>query len=396
MSTATPAVSPPPAGRATPASLPPSRLHSLDAMRGFDMFWIIGGAELVRAIVSLLAVHFKYPAAIDLVELHTEHPEWNGYTAWDQIFPMFMFIAGVAMPYSLTARIERGDSKLQLYRRVIWRGLLLVLLGAIYNGLLRLDFAEARYPSVLGRIGLGYMFAGLIVLNTKPRGQLLWVIGILLGYYAAMKWIPVPEYGAGDWEKGHTLGDYLDRMLIPGKLYRGVRDPEGLFSTIPSIATVLSGALAGNWLRNGLASGHQKALGLVLAGFGCLFAGVIWSGWLVFDEGWIGWFPINKNLWTSSFVLFTSGWSLMVLAFFYWVIDVWGFKRWAFFFVVIGVNAITVYLVREFVDWDGLGAVVFGRAMGNVHPELVKGGRELALEWLMLYILYRQRIFLRV
>ena len=153
---------------------------------------------------------------------------------------------------------------------------------------------------------------------------------------------------------------------------------------------MLSGALAGNWLRNGEASGHQKALGLLLAGFGCLFAATIWSGWLVFPEHWAGWFPINKNLWTSSFVLFTSGWSLIVLSFFYWVIDVWGFRRWAFFFVVIGMNAITVYLVREFVDWDALGAIVFGRAAGNMRPQLVVGGRELALEWIMLYILYRR------
>lgn len=384
----------------------PARLHSLDAMRGFDMFWIIGGAELVRGIASL----FDFPTFHSWLEINTEHPNWNGYTPWDQIFPMFMFIAGVAMPFSLTKRLERGDSKFSLYQHVIRRGLILVLFGAIYNGLLLFDFANARYPSVLGRIGLGYMFAGLIVLNTKPRGQFLTIVGILLGYYAALKWIPFPDYAAGDWEPGHTLGDYVDRLLIPGKLYEGVRDPEGLFSTIPSIATVLSGALAGHWLRSEKRSQSTKVAGLVIAGIVSVVLAILWSGVAIdrdsglpipiaINQEWAFWFPINKNLWTSSFVLYTSGWSLLVLSLFYLLIDVWGFKRWAFFFVVIGMNAITIYLAREFIDFDNIAHLIFRgtpEKSWSIDYRLLKDGGEVFVEWAFLYVLYRLGIFLRV
>lgn len=356
------------------------RLTSLDALRGFDMFWIIGGEGLVAA----LAAHTGWQV-FHTMEEQLQHPDWHGFRAYDLIFPLFMFIAGTAMPFSLGKRLERGDSKVELYLHVIKRGLLLVLLGMIYNGLLNLDFGNQRYPSVLGRIGLGYMFAGLIFLSTSARGQWVCIVGILLGYWAALMLIPVPEFGAGDLSPGHTLGDYIDRMLIPGKLYRGVRDPEGLFSTIPSIATVLLGAASGHWLRRPTPGGHQKALGLFIAGAVSLGIALVWDRW----------FPINKNLWTSSFVMYTAGWSLILLAAFYLVIDVWGFKRWSFFFVVIGMNAITIYLASEFVDFGGLAEIVFARGKGSVHPVIFAAGG-LLLEWLLLWFMYRQRIFLRV
>jgi len=357
-----------------------ARLESLDALRGFDMFWIVGGSAVFVAMAKAIGPGFHEWAVAN-----TEHPAWNGYTPWDQIFPLFMFVAGVAMPFSLTKRVERNESRAALHWHVIQRGLILVLLGMIYNGLLLFDFEQLRYPSVLGRIGLGYLFAGLIVLNTRVRGQILCVIGLLVGYWAAMRFIPVPEYGAGDWEPGHTLVGYVDRMVLPGTLYKTIRDPEGLLSTIPSIATVLMGALAGHWLRLSKPSGHEKAALLVISGIISLILASVWNIW----------FPINKNLWTSSFVLHTSGWSLLLLAVFYLIIDVWRFKRWAFFFTVIGMNAITVYLVRGFVDFKGIAEIVFARAAHGVHPALMSGG-ELLLVWLMLYAMYRGKIFLRV
>ncbi len=356
------------------------RLTSLDALRGFDMFWIMGGEGLVAA----LAAHTGWQV-FHTMEDQLQHPEWHGFRAYDLIFPLFMFIAGTAMPFSLSKRMERGDSKAGLYAHVIKRGLLLVLLGAIYNGLLNLDFENQRYPSVLGRIGLGYLFAGLIFLTVSIRGQLVCIVGILLGYWAALMWIPVPEFGAGDLSPGHTLGDYVDRMVLPGKLYRGVRDPEGLFSTIPSVATVLLGAAAGHWLRRASPGGHAKTVAMLFAGGVSLGIALVWDGW----------FPINKNLWTSSFVLYTAGWSLILLAAFYLVIDVWGFKRWSFFFVVIGMNAITVYLLGEFIDFNGLAAIVFATGAAAVHPVIFSAGG-LILKWLMLWFMYTQRIFLRV
>jgi predicted acyltransferase len=358
----------------------PQRLMSLDALRGFDMFWITGGESIIVALQVLLGWSIFERI---LAELH--HPEWNGFTFYDLIFPLFLFIAGVAMSYSLTGRLETGFPKGRLYWRVIRRGLLLVLLGLIYQGLLTFDFAEQRYPSVLGRIGLAYLGAGLIVLSTRPRSQLAWVVGLLLGYWAAMMWIPVPGFGAGDLDPGHTLVDFIDRNLLPGHLYKVVRDPEGLFSTVPAVATALLGALTGHWLRIGRASGLAKAAAMFVAGLVLLGLGWLWNGA----------FPVNKNLWTSSFVLVTAGWSLMFLAVFYAVIDVGQYRKWALPFIVIGMNAITIYLAVEFIDFQALAALVLERGESLIHPALF-GCAGFLLQWLLLFAMYRNKWFLRV
>lgn len=369
-----------PTQRISPTGGTSPRLVSLDALRGFDMFWIIGGAELAAG----LAEWTDWPL-FHWITTQTVHVEWDGFTFWDLIFPLFLFIAGVAMPFSLHKRLERGESKATLYAHICRRGLMLVFLGLVVNGLLLFDFANLRYPSVLGRIGLGYMFGAIIVLNTRVRGQILWAVGILLGYWAAMNWIPVPGFGAGDLTPGHTLADYIDRMLLPGKLYEGVRDPEGILSTVPAIATALLGALAGQWLSLPNRSGHQKAAGLLLAGG--LFLGL--------GELWNLSFPINKNLWSSSFVLYAGGWSLLALGIFYWVIDVCGWQRWAFVFRVIGMNAITIYIATDFINFDGVGDLLFANAQQEVHATLLASSG-LLLRWLMLYAMYRQKLFLRV
>ena len=216
---------------------PGPRLLSLDALRGFDMFWIMGGEGIVKAAAALTA----WPSLVWFAG-QLEHPKWNGFALYDLIFPLFLFMAGVSMPFSFEKRLERGDTRGDLCRHVIVRGLLLVFIGMIYNGLLKFDWPNTRYPSVLGRIGLAYLFAGLIVLSTRVRGQVLWLIGVLVAYWAALRFIPVPGYGVRDWAPGHTLTDYIDRSLIPGHLYVGDRDPEGLFATVPAIGTALFGA----------------------------------------------------------------------------------------------------------------------------------------------------------
>src|SRR6476659_4306349 len=218
------------------------RLLSLDALRGFDMFWIIGGKEIAQAAAKLT----NWPWLLWLSD-QLEHTEWNGFALYDLIFPLFLFMAGVAMPFSFEKRLKRGAGRYSFFCILITRGLVLVVLGMIYNGLLRFDWPHTRLPSVLGRIGLAYMFAGLIVLNTRVRGQIGWFVGLLVGYWAALKFIPVPGYGAGDLTPGHTLTDYLDRLLIPGELYHhirdsegvrhNIRDPEGLLATVPPIGT---------------------------------------------------------------------------------------------------------------------------------------------------------------
>lgn len=360
----------------------PQRLRSLDALRGFDMFWIVGGGAIVAAWADS-----NDWAWLDLAKEQTEHAAWHGFTFWDLIFPLFLFIAGVALPLSFAKRRADGASTAQLARHALRRGALLVLLGLIYNGALKFDFATLRCASVLGRIGIGAMCAAWIVLGTSTtRARVAWIAALLLGYWAALTWIPVPGFGAGKLEPGASLTDWFDRAYLPGKLYREVRDPEGLLGTLPAIATALSGALAGSWLMRADKSERQKVIGLSGAAALCLVLGATWA--LVF--------PLNKNLWTSSFVLWTSGWSLTALALFYLVVDVFGFHRAAFFFEVIGANAITIYVLQSFVDFDGLAKLLFAtRAPLKLHSALLAGSG-LALKWLVLYVLYRTRIFLRV
>ena len=210
--------------------------------------------------------------------------------------------------------------------------------------------------------------------------------------------IPAPGIVPGRFDRpGVTLTDYVDREVLPGRLIfpqtdkdndehlANAREPEGLLSTIAAVATALIGVLAGQWLRESQRNGHVKALALLLAGLGCLAVGGFWDHWL----------PINKSLWTSSFTLWTAGWSLLLLGLFYLVIDVWGCRKWAFFFVVIGMNAITIYGLKEFgVDFESVGKLVFGRL--PIAKELLAPVGTIAVEWLFLYVLYRNRIILRL
>lgn len=382
---------------ADPRNRPSTRLLSLDALRGFDMFWIIGGEDILRSVAKLTGS----PAFQVFAQRNTSHPEWNGFSFYDLIFPLFMFIAGVAVPFSFAAHESRGEGSARLHIRVIRRGILLVLLGLIYNGLLSFDFtlhfeqnadgtrqlvsdfSQLRFPSVLARIGLGYLFAALIVLHTRPRNQFLTAVGLLLGYWVVLTFIPVPGFGAGNLYPGQTVDDFIDRYVLPGKLYKTVRDPEGLFSTIPSIATVLLGVTAGHWLRRQDVGGGTKAAGLAVSGGLSLGLAHLWN--LVF--------PMNKNLWTSSFVLETTGWSLLLLSLFYLVIDVWKVRGWSYFFVVIGANAITIYLGEHFIDFDALGKILI--STHRLH-DVLRENSGFILKWITLFFLYQQKIFLRV
>ena len=364
------------------AAAPAQRLRSLDALRGFDMFWIVGGGAILAAWADS-----NDWAWLDAAKAQTEHAAWHGFTFWDLIFPLFLFAAGVSMPLSFAKRRAEGATTRSLALHTLRRGLLLVLLGLVYNGLLRFDFATLRCASVLGRIGLAWMGAAWIVLGTRTtRARVVWLAVLLLGYWAVLSWIPVPGYGAGQLEPGATLSDWIDRRFLPGRLHREVRDPEGLLGTLPAIGTALCGALAGTWLARADRNPLQKTFGLSFAAVACLALGALWA--LAF--------PLNKNLWTSSFVLWTAGWSLAALSLSYFLIDVLGLRRFALFFEVIGANAITIYVLQSFVDFDALAALLLSaKGALKLHPALVAGGG-LALKWLLLLALYRARIFLRV
>ena len=257
------------------------RLVSLDVLRGFDMFWIIGGCGLLLAV----AHYTGSTAFIETVELHNKHVGWNGFAAIDLVFPLFVFISGATMPFSITAKLERGEAKWRQYRRLVRRAFLLVGLGLL-GDLLSLEFANMRPLSVLGLIGMAYLIAGVVVINRGPRGQIAWAGGILLGYWAALTFIPVPGIGAGVITPGGCLCGYIDYNLLPGKLYQGVFDPEGILTWIPAAAMALIGAQAGNLLRNNTARPYGNVL--ILAAAGCVLLGL---GWL-----WGGSFPIVKAI----------------------------------------------------------------------------------------------------
>jgi len=366
------------------------RLVSVDALRGFDMFWIMGG----KTIVAALAAFTSWEWLDWILKNQMVHPAWHGFALWDLIFPLFLFIAGVSTPIAIGNRLAKGESRARVLRHIVQRGLALVLLGVIYNGFLKFDWSDPdkwenfRYCSVLGRIGLAYMFAAIIVMNTQWRARLYWIAGILIGYWIALRFIPVPGFGAGDLAPGHTLTDWIDQHLMPGKLYKDVRDPEGLFATIPAIATALIGGLTGELLRNTSLSGMRKTGILSAAGVSCLLAAQLWN----LD------FPINKNLWSSSFVLHCAGLSLLLLAVFYLVIDVWKFRRGTFFFIVIGANSILIYMAPKFIDFYRFThALLDGPTsmMGNFGPVFIGFGLVL-IKWLMLCVCYRKKIFLKV
>lgn len=368
---------------ARPARSGTDRLLSLDALRGFDMFWIIGGSGLLRALAHVIG----WAPLIATVEHQTEHAGWEGFRAYDLIFPLFVFMSGVTLPLTLTRRLEQGESRWVLFGRLVRRLLLLVFLG-LSVGLFKMDWQNLRPFSVLGLIGFAYFWAGLVVLFRDARGQFAWAVGILAGYYLALMYLPIPGIGAGQITPGGVLGGYIDRNLWPGKLYQGVFDPEGFLNTFPAGALALFGAVAGHVLLCRERAPSAKAFLLASWGLAFLALGYTWGVWL----------PIIKAIWSSSYILVAGGWSLLLLALFYLVIDVWGFRRLAFVFVPIGMNAILIYVAQSYVPFGEIANRIFGglsNQVGAPWKPVVLAAGVLLVEWGLLYFLYRKKIFLR-
>ncbi len=363
------------------------RLYSLDALRGFDMFWITGGQKLVFALATVTG----WPL-FEWMNSQMHHVEWNGFAFYDMIFPLFLFLAGVSMPYSFASRASKGDSRRKIYIHAAKRMLILVVLGMLVNRILELDPDNLRFASVLGRIGIAWFLAAMIVLNAGIRWQVAWFWSLLIIYCLLMLLVPVPGFGAGDLSPEGNLAGFIDRLLLPGTMYTEFNEPEGILSTIPSVSTALLGVFAGHLLRleRGGLTGLKKAVIIIGAGIISLFLGILWGTF----------FPVNKNLWTSSFVLYAGGWSLMLLGLFYLVIDVWRIKKWAFFFVVIGMNSITIYvlqnrILRFDIIRDFFLKGIYDLSPATVQPFISALGY-IAVVWIFLWFLWRKRIFLRV
>ena len=363
------------------------RLHSLDVLRGFDMLWIIGGGELAIALSKVTNWGW-----LNWFAEQQEHVKWDGFHFEDLIFPLFMFISGVAISFAILGKIARGGSKTKTAWKIVRRGFTLVVLGILYNGFLQFRFAEGgvRYASVLGQIGLGYMFASLIVLYTRHYSfRLMWLGGILLGYGIIQNFIPVPGIGAGVLTPEGCINGYIDRLFLPGRLYGGVFDPEGLLCIVSATGITLMGALAGEVLRSKAWDEYRKLL--ILSGTGIVFIVIA----LLLKP----YYPVIKSAWTSTFNLLAGGISLLLLSLFYLVIDILKFRRWAFFFTVIGMNSITIYLSSAVIDFGHISKFFTGgltHISGELWGEVFFMIGFIAAEWIMLLYLYRRKIFLRV
>ena len=366
---------------------PPSpRLLSLDALRGFDMFWIIGGEWMVETLYK----RWPSPTFEAIAVQFTSHQEWAGFRYYDCIFPLFLFIIGATLPYSIGRRLEKGVSKSEILKKVFTRFLWLTLFGLFINGLPRLEgWDHLRLFGVLQRQAFGYVAAALIYLYTKPKTQLALIPIILLAYWALMAWVPVPGFPRGTYTPEGNVANYVDRLvLLPHQLYQPYGDPEGPLSNLPSIATALIGLLAGIYLKQSTDREAKKA-GL-LAGAGVLLFAL---GWL-----WNPLFPVIKKIWTSSFVCVAGGLSLVLLALFYYILDIKKWRWGSIVFVIIGMNAITAYMGAAIIPFDEI-AMKFLEGVVRLHPEykeLCRSFGSMFFTLLALWGLYKKDVFLRV
>ncbi len=302
------------------------RLISLDAFRG-------------ATIMGMILVNDSGNGPAGYAQLR--HSAWNGLTIADVVFPFFLFIVGVAMTFSLSARKERGENQTRLIFQILKRSAIIFALGLFLNLFPAFHFSVVRIPGVLQRVALCYLFASLIVLRNGVRGQVSWLVALLLSYWLLMALVPVPGIGVGVYEPGENFSAYVDSLLLSEHMWGDTEtwDPEGVVSTLPAIATTLFGVLAGCWLRSGR-SREEKTAWMFVAGHALLLLGLIVGIWL----------PINKSIWTSSFSICTAGWALIGLGMFYWIIDVQGCRKWAGPLVMYGANSIAIYVLAGILE----------------------------------------------
>jgi predicted acyltransferase len=375
---------------ARPTAAIPERIVSIDALRGFVMFWLIGGAKVALAAIALLpdsAAQFAQQARHQL-----EHVPWDGFTAWDLIMPLFLFVVGAAMPFSFSRRLELGQSKGNLYFKIIRRTIILFILGMAVQGHL-LDFNLDTlhiYCNTLQAIAAGYFIAGLLLLNVPVWTQSVAAALLMIVYWLLLRFVPVPGRGAGIIEQYANIAYTVDQWVL-GRFIDGTKPPyTWVLSSLTFAATVLLGVLGGHLLRSRSAP-WLKVILLIVMGAACLATGWAWSEF--------GGFPIIKHIWTSSMVLWSAGWCYLLLALFYLVVDVIGLRFLAFPFVVIGMNAIVAYVAPYFIPFDGIAGSLFGglaRHLGREGGALLIAVASVTIVWLLLYHLYRNKIFVRI
>jgi predicted acyltransferase len=357
------------------------RLVCVDALRGFDMLWIIGGSEVL--ITFAKATGFGFLRNMDV---HFDHI-WGQFHFYDLIMPLFLFIVGVVMPVSFKNRIARGESKKNLYLHVIRRVIILYILGLISSGhLLSFDLSELHLiTNTLHAIAVGYLVSSIMILELEVKWQIGITTALLFLYWSIMALIPIPGFGAGIFEPHNNLALYVDSAVL-GHFQEG----EGwtyIISNLTFICSVMLGVFAGNILQSDKIAMKKVGL-LALIGICSIIAGKIWGIW----------FPVIHHLWTSSLVLFAGGLSFLLLSLFYLVIDVWGYKKWSFPFVVIGMNAIAVYVATLLFDFSIIGNVFVQGLAKYLGPwnDFVQALAALTIIWLILYWMYRKKTFVKI
>jgi len=347
-----------------------------------------------------------------------KHAEWNGFTPTDLVFPTFLFLVGASIVFSTESRLARGVTRASLFAHTIRRAIIILLLGFVVNSAPFFHLSSLRYYGVLPRIAVCYFIvASLYIWIRRPAGSAAGqptvadkvgiLVACLLGYYLMMRFVPVPGFGMPGrdvpfLDHDGNLVAWLDRQIFSAKhLYEGTRDPEGLLSTIPALGTTLIGVLTGLFLRSSTRSDSRKALGLAVAGASGVILGLLWNPW----------FPLNKKLWTSSFVLHAAGWSLLILAAFWFLVQVRGYRRGTWPLLVFGTNAIAAYVLSE------LMAACLSNVRVGAHSNVLRWTAEhiaalmpsypalgslaysllyVLVCWLIVLPLYRKKIFIRI
>ncbi len=377
-----------------PSVLQSPRVVSVDALRGINMFWIMGFDGAMGALAQMS--NGKGPvvrAAGSFLGTQFQHVAWDGLRFYDLIFPLFIFLTGVSIVLSLPRLVEReGMAKAHL--RIFRRSVLLYAMGLIAYGGISAHWVDVRLLGVLQRIALCYFFTSLMFLHFNLRGLIAATVAILVGYWALMTFVPVPGIGAASYAADANLANWIDYHYLPGRLWDVTRDPEGMLSTLPAIGTCLFGVFAGLLLRDSRLSEQQKTLWLVVAGCVLLTTGYLWALQ----------FPIVKAIWTSSFVLVTAGDGAILLAAMHQIVDVWGWQRWATVFIWIGANALAIYFLNDIFNFWSVAARLAGGDFAILLDRMVTPGTgnfvtnlvALALAVMLAGFLYHRKIFIRV
>ncbi|MCB1078672.1 MAG: DUF5009 domain-containing protein [Verrucomicrobiae bacterium] len=403
---------------ASPSAAKPERLVSVDALRGFDMFWIVGAGAIVQALGKM-----NENAFTTFLTTQLSHVQWEGFRFYDLIFPLFLFIVGISIVFSLDKARESGGRR-TMAARILRRGVLLFALGIFYYGGLSKPWPEIQLGGVLHRIAACYVLAALIYLFIQSRkGLLIAAATLLIGYWLMLTFVPFPDLKLdqetveavgkkigndspfaiaaategtvrGLYDEGRNLTNYFDFLFLPGKKAQRYYINEGLLSTLPSVVLSLFGILAGQLLKDDSVVPSRKVILLLIAGATSVVLGLLWSLQ----------FPLIKRIWTSSFILVAGGLSAWMLALFYFLIDVRGWQRWCQPFVWIGSNALVIYIGARIVSFRDLAAMFVGGDIAAFFDQHVTAGFgavitaavALTLVFLFARFLYRRGIFIRV